>query len=364
MPLDDKAVLADMLGVAAPWSVSDVQIAHGTRTVTLTIEQSEPPARFWSRREAAPVRRRLRWDHMSLAGMRCQVIVGLRDGQVPPAGAPWVGEQELPFTNGLSRLVLDLLLAGATIDQLCVLLRVPFADLWRYKFRLDQGNAQAAPPTTVGTVAASASAPRPIPAQLPPGAFATAAPAGLPAEDSVLWMTLLLGRLNLDVRTLSLKLLLTKLQTEARQHQDPDLHRHAAQSLYRYFAKNHTMLAFEVAQLRALAPSPVPPPAAATSARLHDGAVAAMPPVPSVADPDALPDASDPLWLALLQGQRDLDVRTLSLKLLLTKLRSQINVIHDDDVRMLKLVELHRFFERHRAMLGHEIAQINRWTLH
>jgi hypothetical protein len=30
---------------------------------------------------------------------------------------------------------------------------------------------------------------------------------------------------------------------------------------------------------------------------------------------------------------------------------------------MLKLVELHRYFARHRAVLRHEIDQLRHWTL-
>jgi len=49
---------------------------------------------------------------------------------------------------------------------------------------------------------------------------------------------------------------------------------------------------------------------------------------------------------------------------LLTKLRNQARAALDDDVRMLKLVELHRFFEKHQGALRHEIAQLQRWSVH
>ena len=73
--------------------------------------------------------------------------------------------------------------------------------------------------------------------------------------------------------------------------------------------------------------------------------------------------SSDPMWQALLSGELDLDVRTLSLRLLLTKLRQQARGLQDDELRMLKLVELHRYFARHRAVLRHEIDQLRHWTL-
>ena len=77
-----------------------------------------------------------------------------------------------------------------------------------------------------------------------------------------------------------------------------------------------------------------------------------------------LPEPSDPLWMALLDGRCELDVRVLGLRLLLAKLRTQIQALSDDEVRMLKLVELHRYFTRHQSALGHEIAQIRDWRAH
>lgn len=181
----------------------------------------------------------LRWAHIGVAGARCEIVLALRDGQQVPS-ASWSGDIDAQFTRTLSRVAMDLLLEGATMDQLSRVLQVPFADLWKFKFRLDQGKT-------------------PAPAQL---------------------------------------------------------------------ERRNTM------------------------------------PMPLTATDDALPDPSDPLWLALLHGERELDVRTLSLKLLLTKLRAQAHGIRDDEVMMLKMVELHRFFERHQVVLQHEIAQLQRGSLH
>ena len=71
-----------------------------------------------------------------------------------------------------------------------------------------------------------------------------------------------------------------------------------------------------------------------------------------------VPDVSDPVWMQLASGGIEPDIRVLSLKLLLTRIRSQMDIIHDDEVRMLKLRELHRYFVKNARMLGHELAQI------
>ncbi|GAA0770961.1 hypothetical protein GCM10009107_63130 [Ideonella azotifigens] len=328
--------MAELLGVDAPWKVMDVQRSSGTQTVTVHIERPPPHPGLFSRRAVVPVRRQLRWEHVTLAGWRCRVQVGLRDGDALPATA-WTGEEAPGYTRGLQRLIMDLLLAGATTEQLSVLLKLPFADLWRHKFRLDQGRNTTALP----------------------------APSGLPAEGSPLWPALLMGRVSLDVKALGLRLLLAKLQREAALHGDADLHRQAAQELHRYFLRSQAVLRHEIAQLPGLTaqvPAAMERAVAAPVARAAAVSAAGM--RSSAAQGFELPDATDPLWLALLEGECSLDVRALGLRLLLTQLRSQIRVIEDSDVRMLKLVEIHRYFSRHQGALGYEISQLRNWRAH
>lgn len=333
MSVPDHKSLAHVLGIAPPWQVTDVQVTPSSGQVLVRVEhQPERAGGLFARRAPAPIRHQWRWEHVPLSGLRCQLLLGLREGERVPQ-APWSGDAPGGFTRGLQRLIMDLMLAGATLDQLCVLLRLPIGDLWRHKYRLDQGAGAPAP-----TAAPPAAAPSPA-RPLPPAP----AEADLPPQDAPLWTELLLGRVPLEVRTLSLRLLLAKLQRLARLHEDVDLHAQAAGELYRYFARNSGLLAHELAQLRLLH----------SPARRADAAAGRD-------RPFELPDASDPLWLDLLQGQLQLDVRTLGLKLLLAKLRQQIQIIQDDEMRMVKLVELHRYFLRHQASLGHEIHQLQR----
>ncbi len=333
----DAPLLAQLLGIRPPWTVLAVLPATGQRLLTVQVGRQRPAPRFWMRREPPPALQHRRWEQLPLLGMRCQVLLTLApDDSVPDAA--WTGEEGQQFSRALARQVIDLLLAGATIEQLCVLLRLPVADLWRFKFRLDGGGALAS--------TARAEAPALAVSTLPAAAPTAAAdgPAALPPADAPLWRALLLGRVALEVRALSLRLLLSKLQREAALHGDADLHAQAAGELARYVQRNQAMLAHEVAQLRALARG-----GGAADAR---------------ARPGGLPAATDPLWMELLQGQRALEVRALGLKLLLAKLRHQIAQIQDDELRMVKLVELHRYFERNQAMLGHELAQIGHWHAH
>ena len=358
--------MGQLLGVSTPWQITDVRIHPSSGVVSVQIEQPEGSSRFWPLRRAGQTTRNLRWDHNGLAGHRCEVVVIVREGQKLPE-ASWTGEADMPFTRGLSRLVLDLLLEGTTMSQLCRLLELPFSDLWKYKYRLDQGATPVPAPTAkpaaadepvpvaspealaalaaqpVAPAAASAAESAAAASPAPANAGEAPAPAGLPGVDSPVWLALLKGRLALEVQALGLKLLLTKTLREAQMHSDADLHRQAAQALHRYFERNQTLLAAEISQL-------------ATAHRQSEAT--------GNKQSFELPDVSDPLWLELLNGKRDLDVRTLSLRLLLSRLRGQARLLQNDDVRMLKLVELHRFFEKNQAVLRHEISQIKTWAIH
>lgn len=340
-PASEATMLQQVLGLPQPWHVVAVQEASGGTVLTVRIESRSPSRGLFGRRSQPPLRRQLRWEHLPLAGRRCQLVVGLREGETLPA-APWVGEHVDGYTRALNRWLVDALIAGATLEQLALLLGLPYADLWRFKFRLDQSKGEAVPAATAHAMAT------------PP----TGARAALPGPHAPVWAELLHGRVPLEVRSLSLRLLLSKLQREARLHGDTDLHTHAATQLHQYFARNAAALGFEAAQVstwhaprpaHVAAPHRPPPTVAATPNSGLDAAV---------------PDVSDPVWMALLHGQRDLEVRTFGLKLLLARLRAQIVQIRDDDARMIKLVELHRYFDRNRAHLGHEIGQLQRWSRH
>jgi hypothetical protein len=91
------------------------------------------------------------------------------------------------------------------------------------------------------------------------------------------------------------------------------------------------------------------------------GLSSAPPPPPVAAAPSTrVPEADDPVWEKLLDGSTNIDIRVLSLKLLLTKLREQMRVITDAEVRVLKAYELQRYFLRYEQMLGHELGQLGR----
>lgn len=84
----------------------------------------------------------------------------------------------------------------------------------------------------------------------------------------------------------------------------------------------------------------------------------AAPGVAGAASAPGVPDVTHPVWAALLDGSHQIDVRVLGLKLLLTRLRSQFELISDSEVRALKLREFHRYFIKNKHLLAHELAQL------
>ena len=79
---------------------------------------------------------------------------------------------------------------------------------------------------------------------------------------------------------------------------------------------------------------------------------------PAVEAAPGLPEADDPVWGRLAGGDISIDIGVLSLKLLLTRVRSQYEAMPDDESRRLKARELHRFFVKNLRMLGTELQQL------
>ncbi|MBI2306232.1 MAG: hypothetical protein HYU78_02920 [Rhodocyclales bacterium] len=85
------------------------------------------------------------------------------------------------------------------------------------------------------------------------------------------------------------------------------------------------------------------------------------PALPAAEGASSVPAAEHPVWAMLLDGALDIDIRVLGLKLFLSKLREQMRLITDDEVRLLKAHEMQRYFVRYERQLGHELAQLRRY---
>lgn len=72
----------------------------------------------------------------------------------------------------------------------------------------------------------------------------------------------------------------------------------------------------------------------------------------------AIPASDDPAWQRLLATDCTYDIRMLSLKLLLARIRQDFAQTQDPNMRTLRINEVRRFFIKHEKHLQHEIAQM------
>jgi len=93
------------------------------------------------------------------------------------------------------------------------------------------------------------------------------------------------------------------------------------------------------------------------------GKVAAAPGRRGTEGTAELPDATNQVWERLLRGELEISIEALSLKLLVTRLRTQLRLITAEEVRQNKIRELHRFFVRHQQQLRAEIEQLYRYSI-
>lgn len=234
----DKALLRQLLLIERPWEVRDYRLDVRRRRCDVWIGQ-EAERGWFGRPKAAPGGEVAVWQHLALGPLRFHLHVTLPPG-FESRGVGWMGETGMPFTRVLAARVFALFGEGIPLQSVCTLLDLSLQDVWRYRYALDTGR------TGVGEL-------------------------GAPAR-------------------------------------------------------------------------PVEPPETAMAE-------------PAPGD-SAVPDVTDPVWLRLLDGDLSLDIKVLSLKLMLTKLRSQLDLIHDEEVRLLKLKELHRYFVKNERVLTHELDQL------
>ena len=235
----DKALLRQLLLIERPWEVRDYRLDVRKRRCDVWIGQ-EPERGWFGRPKAAPAGEMAVWQHLAIGPVRFHLHVTVPHG-FESRGIGWMGDAGMPFTRALAARVFALFGEGVPLQSVCTLLDLSLQDVWRYRYALDTGRAGGSEPVA------------------------------RPAE-------------------------------------------------------------------------PAPAPAATRAG-----------PAPAST---AVPDVTDPVWLRLLDGDLSLDIKVLSLKLMLTKLRSQLDLIHDEEVRLLKLKELHRYFVKNERVLTHELDQL------
>lgn len=238
--MKSSELLHQVLDIRKPWQVVDVSYSTQARQVDIHIARAPERSSWFSRPQpAAAGSTRQVWRHVNLGHWRCFIHLS-GAVQPPPDASLWSGTREMPFTHALARQVVQLLAQGLTMQAICELLDLQFAELWKFKHTLDSGQTAAASSAGSPTVPPAAAAPlRPVHSNVPD------------AGDPI-WEKLVGGAIHIDIRFLSLKLLLTKLRKHASVIEDSDVRRLKVVEIHRYFSRYEHMLEYELAQLQTL----------------------------------------------------------------------------------------------------------------
>lgn len=244
----DKVLLRHLLLIEGPWEISDYQLDLRKRRCEVWVGPQVERGWFGRPKPAHVPLQQHSWQHVSMGPLRFIVHAAL------PAGLPesqrqlWMGEPGLPFTMALARQVFQFFNEDVPVRTVCTLLGLTLNDVWHYRHALDTGRAHvqehaAAPQAAVAAQPAAKPAPVAAPAE-------PAGTANVPDLSDPIWLRLVNGELQLDIRVLSLKLMLTRVRSQLDMISDDEVRLLKLRELHRYFVKNERVLTHELAQLR------------------------------------------------------------------------------------------------------------------
>lgn len=247
-PFAIASYLVQVAGIPSPWRATQFRIDEVGKAVHVWITRHKLPdvekRRNWFTRDSGqPIAEvpatgpEQQWRHLNCMEYTCQIHT-VDELEERHYGLPWLGQPSLPFSNRLSRQVFACLMEGMEMSAICAMLNIPFADLWKFKFAIDNGQVkfEYTPAKKKRTVAVVASLPLPSVGNVPDMA------------DPV-WERLIIGELNIQIKTLSFQLILTKLRQQASLQQSDEIKLMKLRELHRYVERNERSLGYELQQL-------------------------------------------------------------------------------------------------------------------
>lgn len=234
---EEALILHRLLKLETPWTVRGYHFSANGRRLDISVGIA--PTRSWFGR-FKPVQleeTEKTWRHVNFDQCHCYIHAFLPQGSSLPSES-WTAEDEGPFTRAMARQVFALLREGASYEGICTLLGVSFNDIWKFKYALDSGQV---------TKEAALEPSDPIAEYFEP--VAVAASSGVPDVSSPIWQELVEGKRELDIKVLSLKLLLTRIRSQLELVPDEDMKHLKMRELHRYFVKNQRMLGHELEQM-------------------------------------------------------------------------------------------------------------------
>ena len=263
-------LVGQLTGLAPPWRATHCTVDRGAKVIHLWVT-ARPPSKTASQRSwfglgsaPQPVQPlvaegpELSWRHTQCLEFSCQVHT--LDALDPSAmDLPWFGQLHLPFSNRLSHQVFTCLMEGMDLGAICSMLNLSFADVWKFKHALDLGQVHIANQhprkvrrsTPGDSASVAAQAVQAAPSEPSPAAVKVAD--GVPEVSDPLWEGLVTGRVDIQIKTLSFQLILSKLRQQVSVQQQDEVKLLKLRELHRYVQRNARSLQFELNQLRDLA---------------------------------------------------------------------------------------------------------------
>lgn len=253
---------AQAAGIPSPWRATKCNVDDVTRVVHIWITRH--PLQVQKRRNwlgvmsttqsvpAAPASGPdWQWRHLNCMDYTC-VIHTVDQLDARYHDLPWFGQSGLPFTNRMARHVFMCLMEGMEMSALCAMLNIPFTDLWKFKFALDNGHVKfdyvpAKKSRQAGTAAANI-----LPESVAQSVVAAGSRSdvGVPDATNPVWDQLISGDLDIQIKTLSFQLILTKLRQQVSIQQSDEVKLMKLRELHRYVERNARSLDLELKQIR------------------------------------------------------------------------------------------------------------------
>jgi hypothetical protein len=250
-------------GIPSPWRATSYDVDDVAKMIQIWITQHAPhqleKKRSWfgvittahSISPSPATGPDLHWRHLNCMDYTC--IIHTTDKlDTQHHNLPWFGQSGLPFTNRMSRHVFMCLMEGMEMNALCALLDISFTDLWKFKFGLDSGQVsfgyipakKTRQHSSAATGVSSGATPQTMTTEelMPDSA--------VPAVTDPVWEYLITGDLNIQIKTLSFQLILTKLRLQFTMQQRDEVKIMKMRELHRYVERNERCLSYELKQIR------------------------------------------------------------------------------------------------------------------
>jgi len=226
-------LLHKLLDIKAPWQIVNIREDLGKQQVDVWVAHQTGKSRwlFGVKTTSVHEDKEHAWRHINLGDTRCVIHA---EASHESSALPWRGEVGQPFTHAMSRVIVAMMRDGIRLQSICAILDITVGDLWKFKHGMDSGKTGL---TTVPTTASAEEA---------------GTESRIPEPDSPVWPSLLDGSVNIDIRLLSLKLLLTRMRDQMRVIIDPEVRALKCYELQRFFARYEKTLGHELSQIEKL----------------------------------------------------------------------------------------------------------------